>query len=171
MTDLCDVTPHLHWFLFCHNNFVSRDWLTRSPSACADAEGGFHHGVDAGKRTIASDRIFLISSKTSLIFLARFVRQVTFIRVYVRSGDDSIEKGDEINPLWLTVAIWLSHTTDINSFKPELASTPFPCGDVCWRAWVWMFFSANFYNRNWRCNYSNTVGNLSLCWFTLANAS
>lgn len=73
---------------------VSRDWLTYSPSVCADAEGGFHHGVDAGKSTIASDRIFPISPNTSLIFLDRFVSQVTFVRVYVWNGDDSIVKGD-----------------------------------------------------------------------------
>lgn len=139
---------------FCHNNFVSRDWLTYSPSGCADAEGGFYHGVHAGKSTIAADRIVPISPNTSLIFLARFVRQVTFVRVYLQSGDDSTAKRDEFSPLWLTVAHCLCSTRQpvIKSPESTRASKAFPCGDVCWRAGVLSFTSVTFYNGDWLCN-------------------
>lgn len=96
------------------------DWRTVLPSALM-REGGFHHGVDAGKSTIATDRILTISLNTSLIFFGTFVSRVTFARIYARNGDDSREKRDEINPQWLTVALGVCSATQpvINSPKSK----------------------------------------------------
>lgn len=134
------------------------DWRTVLPSALM-RRGGFHHGVDAGKRTISSDRIFPISPNTSLIFLAGFVGQVSFVRAYVRSGDDSIANKDEFNLLWLTVALCLCLASlPVNSPKSKLASKPFPCGNACWRAGVFYFSLVTFYNGNWHCNFFKYYG-------------
>lgn len=85
-------------------------------------EGGFHHGVDAGKTTIASDRIFPISLNASLLFLGTFVSRVTFARIHARSGDDSREKRDEINASRLTVALGVCSATQPVINSPESKS-------------------------------------------------
>lgn len=57
MTEL--LTNHVS-IVFLRPNNVSHVTLTYSPPLCADAErGGFYHGVDAGKNTIDSGRVFM----------------------------------------------------------------------------------------------------------------
>lgn len=78
-------------------------------------QGGFHHGVDAGKNTIDSDRIFIIYLTFSLAFSGSFVHHFVNVHAFVRSSDDievkalrSIRKCSGL-ALDLCLAIQLAH--------------------------------------------------------------
>lgn len=57
-------------FVFCCQNNLNHvtAWRTFLHSALRQEEGGFHHGVDAGKNTIDSDRLFCDFYPTSRLF-------------------------------------------------------------------------------------------------------
>lgn len=57
------------WIVFlCQNNFSSHVTPWRTVLHSALMQGGFHHGVDAGKNTIDSERIFIIYLTFSVVF-------------------------------------------------------------------------------------------------------
>lgn len=72
MTEFLALKMHIRFVFLCQNNFSHvTPWRTVLHSALM--QGGFHHGVDAGKNTIDSDRIFIIYLTFSLAFSGSFV--------------------------------------------------------------------------------------------------
>lgn len=172
VTSLCDVTLHLHCFLLSQ---LCATWLSDVQSfrlRWCGGEGGFHHGVDAGKSAIANDRIFPVSPNTPLIFLARFVSQITFVRMCVQSGGDSLAKGDEFNPLAHHSALSLLSDTTRHQ-QPQVKASIEPVsmwGSVLTRG-GFMFSLCNLTMITDVVILLFTMDNLWLAWLIFANAS
>lgn len=90
-----DGGAHTHTFVWIcfllSKQLKSRDRLTYVSTLCAEAGGGggFHHGVDAGKNTIDSDRLFCDFYRTSRLFFSwHFIDHFIYLRVFAQSGGD-----------------------------------------------------------------------------------